>query len=95
MKIDIEARVEAARNNFLSGYNCAQSVVLAYNDLLGMDDRLAATVSASFGGGMGRMREVCGTVSGMSLLAGFISPAVDPTNMSQRKANYALVQNFA
>ncbi len=57
MKIDIEARVEAARNNFLSGYNCAQSVVLAYNDLLGMDERLAATVSASFGGGMGRMRE--------------------------------------
>ncbi|MBP3456054.1 MAG: C_GCAxxG_C_C family protein [Alistipes sp.] len=95
MEIDIEARAEAARANFKSGYNCAQSVVMAYADIIGLDKEFAAKMSASFGGGMGRMREVCGTVSGMSMLAGFLSPATDPSNMAQRKANYALVQDFA
>ncbi|MDE6140326.1 MAG: C-GCAxxG-C-C family protein [Alistipes sp.] len=95
MEINIEERVEAARANFLSGYNCAQSVVMAYADIVGIDITMAAKISASFGGGMGRMREVCGTVSGMSILAGFLSPAVDPSNMAERKANYALVQDFA
>ncbi len=95
MEIDVEARAEAARANFLAGYNCAQSVVMAYADVAGIDREFAAKVSASFGGGMGRMREVCGTVSGMSMLAGFISPATDPSDMAQRKANYALVQEFA
>lgn len=95
MEVDIEARVESARANFLSGYNCAQSVVMAYADVIGLDKEFAAKMSASFGGGMGRMREVCGTVSGMSMLAGFLSPATDPSNMAQRRENYALVQNFA
>lgn len=93
--IDIEARVKRARELFLSGYNCAQSVFMAYSDLYGMDEEFAATVSASFGGGMGRLREVCGAVSGMSLLASFISPAADPTQRAARSANYALVQEFA
>lgn len=95
MSIDIEARAEQARANFLSGYNCAQSVVMAYADAIGLDKEFAAKIAASFGGGMGRMREVCGTVSGMAILAGFLSPATDPSNMAQRKANYALVQEFA
>lgn len=95
MNIDIDARAEAARANFKAGYNCAQSVVMAYADVIGLDKEFAAKMSASFGGGMGRMREVCGTVSGMSMLAGFLSPATDPSNMAQRKENYALVQNFA
>ena len=52
-------------------------------------------LAAPFGGGMGRMREVCGTVSGMTLLAGAIKPAVNPQNLEERKDNYALVQYFA
>lgn len=72
MSIDIEARAEQARANFLSGYNCAQSVVMAYADAIGLDKEFAAKIAASFGGGMGRMREVCGTVSGMAILAGFL-----------------------
>ncbi len=60
---DIEARVEKARALFQEGYNCAQAVFLTYSDMFGMDTALAARLAASFGGGMGRMREVCGDAS--------------------------------
>ena len=64
--IDIEERVEKAKKLFKDGgYNCCQAVVLAYNDLFDIDDQMAAALSSGFGGGMGRMREVCGSVSGM------------------------------
>lgn len=94
-QLDIERRVRLARENFRNGYNCAQSVVLAYHDLWALDRETAAASMSAFGGGMGRMREVCGTVSGMAFLAGMISPATDPKNMAARKENYALIQNFA
>jgi C_GCAxxG_C_C family probable redox protein len=54
-----------------------------------------ARLAAPFGGGMGRMREVCGTVSGMTFVAGAIAPSADPKNLEERKNNYALVQTFA
>jgi C_GCAxxG_C_C family probable redox protein len=95
MTINIEERVERARNYFLEGYNCAQAVVMAFDDVMAMDVVTLARLAAPFGGGMGRMREVCGTVSGMTMVAGAIEPSVDPKNMSQRQANYALVQAFA
>lgn len=94
-KIDIEAHVAKARNLFKTGYNCAQSVFLTYNDFFGVDDTMAATLSAPLGGGMGRLREVCGAVSGMSLAAGLLCPACDPTDREAKAANYALVQEFA
>lgn len=93
--INVEERVSLARQYFESGYNCAQAVVMAFNDVMGMDRDAVAKLAAPFGGGMGRMREVCGTVSGMTMLAGAISPSFDPKNMDERKANYALVQEFA
>ena len=94
--IDIEERVAKAKKLFKEGgYNCCQAVVLAYNDIFGLDDNTAATVASGFGGGMGRMREVCGSVSGMTILAGFISPAADPSVKPARTANYALVQEVA
>ncbi len=96
MKIDIEERVEKAKRLFKEeGYNCCQAVVLAYNDIFGIDDNAAAAMSSGFGGGMGRMREVCGSVSGMVMLAGFIAPAVDPAIKVDRTRNYALVQEMA
>ena len=96
MEFNIEERVEKAKRLFKEGgYNCCQAVVLAYNDLLGLDDETAAAISSGFGGGMGRMREVCGSFSGMAMLAGFISPADDPSIKEARTANYALVQEFA
>lgn len=93
--IDIEARVEKARELFKSGYNCSQAVFMTYADLFDLDQKMAATIAAPLGGGMGRLREVCGTVSGMALLAGFISPAFNPADTDAKAANYALVQHFA
>ena len=93
---NIEERVEKARRLFKEGgYNCCQAVVLAYNDIFGLEDELAASLSSGFGGGMGRMREVCGAVSGMVMLAGMIRPASDHTVKDWRTANYALVQDMA
>ena len=93
--MNIDERVEKAKRLFKEGgYNCCQAVVLAYNDVFGIDDQTAAAVSSGFGGGMGRMREVCGAVSGMVMLAGLIRPATDPTVKEWRTANYALVQEM-
>ncbi len=93
---NIEERVLIAQDYFKSkGYNCCQSVVLAYHDIIGLDPVTAATVTSGFGGGMGRLREVCGTVTGMFMLAGFIAPATNPSIKSARTENYALVQDFA
>ena len=94
--INIEERVAKAKRLFKEeGYNCCQAVVLAYNDVFGIDNDTAAALSSGFGGGMGRMREVCGTVCGMTMLAGAIQPSTDPKNLEERKENYALVQHFA
>ena len=94
--IDIEERVAKARRLFKEeGYNCCQAVVLAYNDVFGIDYDTAAALSSGFGGGMGRMREVCGSVSGMVMLAGLMAPAADPSVKVDRTRNYALVQEMA
>ena len=95
-EFDIEERVEKAKRLFKEGgYNCCQAVVLAYNDIFGMNEHTAASISSGFGGGMGRMREVCGSVSGMVLLAGLLKPATDPSDKDARTGNYALVQEVA
>ncbi len=95
-EFNIEERVTKAKRLFKEeGYNCCQAVVLAYNDLFDIDDATAAAMSSGFGGGMGRMREVCGSVSGMVILAGLITPATDPSIKVDRTKNYALVQEMA
>lgn len=80
---------------FKSGYNCCQSVVLAFSDVVDADKNTLAVLTSGLGAGMGRMREVCGCVTGMSILAGFMSPADDPTIKTDRTANYALVKELA
>lgn len=95
IKIDAEERALRAKEYFREGYNCAQSVALAYADITALDEPTVATITASFGGGMGRLREVCGAVSGMAFLASFISPCPSKDNTEAKKANYALVQEFA
>ena len=96
MEINIEERVAKAQRLFKEeGYNCCQAVVLAYNDIFGIEDTAAAAMSSGFGGGMGRMREVCGSVSGMVMLAGLMAPAADPSIKVDRTRNYALVQEMA
>lgn len=95
LQINVEERVERAQQYFKAGYNCAQAVVMAFDDVMQMSPEELARLAAPFGGGMGRMREVCGTVSGMAFLAGAIKPSADPSNLEERKNNYALVQTFA
>ena len=95
VKIDAEERALRAKSYFHEGYNCAQSVALAFADITPLDEQMVATITASFGGGMGRLREVCGAVSGMAFVASFISPCPTADNAKAKKANYALVQEFA
>ncbi len=95
MDINIEERVSLAQQNFTSGYNCSQSVAMAYADILDIDPKLMATISAPFGGGLGRLREVCGAVSGMSIVAGFIHPAFDPNDKAAKAKNYTIVKGLA
>ena len=95
IKINTEERALRAKEYFREGYNCAQSVALAYADITALDEQMVATITASYGGGMGRLREVCGAVSGMAFLASFISPCPTKDNAEAKKANYALVQEFA
>jgi len=86
---------EIAEGYFLQGYNCCQAVLLAYQDYLNVDKDTLLKISSGLGGGLARLREVCGAVSAMGIVAGFISPATDPTKMNERTTNYALVQNLA
>lgn len=95
LDFNIEERVEQAIRNFESGFNCAQSVFLAYSDVFELDLESAKKISVSFGGGVGRMREVCGTVSAMAMLAGFRYPVVDPLDQEARTRNYGMVQKMA
>ena len=90
----MDRQIRAAQY-FLDGYNCAQAVLAAFSDVTGLSPEHSARMASSFGGGMGRMREVCGAVSGMlmvtSLLYGY-----DPTAGDEvKKAHYALVQKLA
>ncbi len=80
---------------FVGGYNCAQAVILAYSDMIGLDTKTCAKLSSSFGGGMGRMREVCGAVSGMLMVAGLLYGYEGPEEGSIKKDHYATVQHLA
>ena len=87
-------RAEHAAQLFVDGYNCAQAVAMAFSDLMGLDEKRAARLSSSFGGGMGRMREVCGAVSGMLLVLGDLY-GYDEEVGNVKKEHYALVQQLA
>ncbi|MBQ7416337.1 MAG: C_GCAxxG_C_C family protein [Oscillospiraceae bacterium] len=80
---------------FLNGYNCAQAIAVAFSDITGLESDFSARMASSFGGGMGRMREVCGAVSGMLMVAGLLYGYDTPGNDQQKKAHYALVQELA
>lgn len=86
---------DLAKEYFQKGYNCAQSVLLAFGDLTGLDERTAATLSSSFGGGLGRLREVCGAVSGAAMVLGLVTGYSDPDDREAKKAHYHRVQEFA
>ena len=88
-------RQELAAQYFMEGYNCAQAVFMAYADQLNLDPKFCAKLSSSFGGGMGRMREVCGAVSGMLMAAGLLYGYDGPEEGKVKKNHYACVQTLA
>lgn len=80
---------------FLRGYNCAQAVTVAFSDVTGLTPEFSAKMASSFGGGMGRMREVCGAVSGMLMVAGLLYGYDGPETGKPKMEHYALVQELA
>ena len=90
--INIEDRVLRARELFMSGYNCSRSVFMALADLYGIPEQQAARLSASFGGGVGRLRVMCGACSAMALLEGLESGATEAADAEGKQANYKNVQ---
>ena len=86
---------EEAARLFMEGYNCSQAVFLAFRDLTGFEPETAARLASSFGAGMGRMREVCGGVSGMFMVAGLLYGYDSPTDLESKKEHYARIQELA
>lgn len=84
-----------AKELFKKGYSCSQSIVLAFSDETGLDPKTALKVSSSFGGGMGRLREVCGAVSGMFLVAGILYGYSDPLDRIAKTEHYERIQALA
>ncbi len=80
---------------FCKDYNCAQAIMVAFCDVTGLETATAARMASSFGGGMGRLREVCGAVSGMLMVAGYLYGYDTPGDDKVKKEHYQLVQELA
>ena len=80
---------------FVEGYNCAQAVAMAFADMIGLDEKFCAKAVSSFGGGMGRLREVCGAVSGMLFVAGILYGYDTKDDDAIKKEHYTRVQELA
>ena len=91
----MEKRIEKAVELFKEGYNCSQSVVAAFADLYGFTPEQALKVSASFGGGIGRMRQTCGAACGLFMLAGLETGCTEGKDREGKEANYKVVQELA
>lgn len=91
----MEERIELAVSLFKEGYNCSQAVVAAYADMYGFTREQALKMSASFGGGIGRMRKTCGAACGLFILAGLETGCTEGRNSEGKEANYKLVQELA
>lgn len=87
-------KADSAEELFRLGYNCSQSVYAAFAEDLGMSVEEAAKRASPFGAGFGKLREVCGAVSGMVLVLGDLCGYQDPTDAAGKQALYALVQRL-
>ncbi len=90
-----ESRIDQAVSLFMEGYNCAQSVFAAYADLFGFDRETALKMSSPFGAGLGRMREVCGAVSGMAMVAGLTEGNAAATDKAAQTHIYELTRQMS
>ena len=86
---------EKAHDLFLNDYNCAQSVLCAYDDVTGFDPETSALLASSFGGGMGRLREACGAFSAALMVLGLVCGYADPGDQDAKTLHYQRVQEYA
>jgi C_GCAxxG_C_C family probable redox protein len=91
----MEKRLEKAVELFKEGYNCSQSVVAAFADMYGFTNEQALKMSASFGGGIGRMRQTCGAACGLFMLAGLETGCTEGKDREGKENNYKVVQALA
>ena len=94
MRKDLEERVTRAVENFMQGYGCCQSVVAAFADIYGLDETMAKRIAAGFGGGVGRMRMMCGAVSGIVILVGLDCGQTEGSDRMGKSACYKVVQEL-
>ena len=94
LTIELEARVRKSVDYFMEGYGCCQSVVAAFADLYGMDRNTALRIGAGFGGGIGRLRMVCGAVSGIVTLVGLHCGSTDGEDHEGKANCYKVVQDL-
>ncbi len=94
LSAEMEARVARAVDNFMEGYGCCQSVVAAFADLYGLDDTMAKRLAAGFGGGVGRLRMMCGAVSALVMLAGLDCGQTVGSDRAGKSACYKVVQDL-
>ena len=92
--IELDERVQRAVDNFMAGYGCCQSVVAAFSDLYGLDETMAKKIAAGFGGGVGRLRMMCGAVSGIVMLVGLDCGQTEGSDRDGKSACYKVVQDF-
>ena len=86
---------EKAAELFVNGCNCSQAVFVAFAEDCDIDEKTAMKLSSSFGGGMGRLREVCGAVTGMFMVAGLLRGYENTDNKDKKDAHYKLIQTLA
>ena len=92
---DKVSKGDLAYENFLKGYNCTQAVAVAFADELGLDEKTAARISCGFGGGMGRLREVCGTFSGVVMVVSWLYGYSEPKDIAAKTALYEKIRALA
>jgi len=91
----MKSREDKAIRSFKSGLNCAQTVLTAYSDELSFDNSLALNISCGFGGGMGRLQETCGAVTGSFMVLGIYNGKKYSNNADKKEVTYSMIQNFS
>jgi C_GCAxxG_C_C family probable redox protein len=91
----MEKKEDKAIGLFKSGLNCAQSVLTAYAEELDFDKNLALRISCGFGGGMGRLQETCGAVTGSFMVLGIHNCKKYSDNKSRKEETYSMIQRFS
>jgi C_GCAxxG_C_C family probable redox protein len=86
---------EEAILSFKSGLNCAQAVLTAYSEEMNFDKKLALSISCGFGGGMGRLQETCGAVTGSYMVLGVYNCKKVTDNQDRQEKTYAMIQQFS